>query len=119
MKGGLFILDRSSEYISSILKYCEIISQIQNKNSKDYEMFLVNPEYQMSLCFALEQIGEQAKKLRDLGFQEKYPELHLEQIAGLRNRIVHGYDSIDLQMVFDITIYDIPDLMQNLKALNI
>lgn len=108
-------MDRSNEYISNILRYCKIIEQIQNKNAKNYEMFLQNPEYQMSLCFALEQIGEQAKKLRDIGFQEKYPELHLEQIAGLRNRIVHGYDSIDLQMVFDITIYDIPDLERSLK----
>jgi len=71
----------------------------------------------MSLCFALEQIGEQAKKLRDLGYHAKYPELQLNQIAGLRNKIVHGYDSIDLDMVFDITIYDIPDLENKLKSI--
>ncbi len=71
----------------------------------------------MSLCFALEQIGEQAKKLCALGFHTKYPELQLNEIAGLRNKIVHGYDSIDLNMVFDITLYDIPNLAHKLKSI--
>ena len=109
--------DREISYIECILRYCKIIENIQVKNNKDYKEFLKNPEYQMSLCFALEQIGEQAKKLRDLGYHIKYPELQLNQIAGLRNKIVHGYDSIDLNMVFDITIYDIPDLESKLKSI--
>ncbi len=107
--------DRGISHIECILRYCKIIKDIQIKNNKDYKEFLKNPEYQMSLCFALEQIGEQAKKLRDLGYHATYPELQLNQIAGLRNKIVHGYDSIDLNMVFDITIYDIPDLESKLK----
>lgn len=52
-----------------------------------------------------------------MGYHTKYPELHLNQIAGLINKIVHGYDSIDLNMVFDITIYDIPDLKIKLKSI--
>ena len=109
--------DREISYIECILRYCKIIENIQVKNNRDYKEFLKNPEYQMSLCFALEQIGKQAKKLRDLGYHTIYPELQINQIAGLRNKIVHGYDSIDLSMVFDITIYDIPDLERRLKSI--
>lgn len=54
--------DRGVSYIECILRYCKIIEIIQAKNNKNYEEFLKSPEYQMSLCFALEQIGEQAKK---------------------------------------------------------
>lgn len=78
MKEGLCMMDRGISYIECILRYCRIIENIQEKNNKDYEEFLKNPEYQMSLCFALEQIGEQAKKLRDLGYHVKYPELQLD-----------------------------------------
>lgn len=83
--------DRGVSYIECILRYCKIIENIQVKNNKNYEEFLKNPEYQMSLCFALEQIGEQAKKLRDLGYHVKYPELQLNQIAGLRNKEVCNF----------------------------
>lgn len=48
--------DREISYIECILRYCKIIENIQDKNNKDYKEFLKNPEYQMSLCFALEQL---------------------------------------------------------------
>ena len=58
-------------------------------------------------------IGELVKKLRESGFTYQYPHVPWDEIAGLRNRIAHGYDTIDLEMVFDISVSDIPELQAN------
>ena len=84
--------------------------ELQEKYGKDYTVFVANRAYQYAVSFCLEQIGELAKKLRDSGFASNYPELAWNEISGLRNRIAHGYDTIDLEMVFDISVSDIPEL---------
>lgn len=103
--------DRIKTYVSSIVKYCEDIVEIQKSFNVDYEVYINNRGYQYAISFCLEQIGELAKKLRDSGFATQYPAIPWNDIAGLRNRIAHGYDTIDLEMVFDISVSDIPDLL--------
>ena len=38
------------------------------------------------------------------------------ELTGLRNRIVHDYGNIDLNIVFDTLKYDIPELLEMLKG---
>lgn len=57
------------------------------------------------------------EKLRDSGFADKYPEIPWNEIAGLRNRIAHGYDAIDHEMVYDISTNDVPELLHNCKRI--
>lgn len=111
------MLDRSNSYLKSIIDYCNDIANIHEMFGHDYENYLNNKGYQYSVSFCVEQIGEQAKKLRELGFSEKYPEVSWDAIAGLRNRIVHGYNAIDLEMVFDISISDVPELQSQCESI--
>src|SRR6266516_6276853 len=57
----------------------------------------------------LEIIGEAAKQL-PAEFKTRYPAIQWSQIAGLRNRIVHDYAGIDLQLVWQIVKTAIPML---------
>ena len=41
----------------------------------------------------------------------------VRRIIGLRNRIIHGYDTVDNQIVWDIVHTELPALMQQLEAL--
>lgn len=107
--------NRIKTYVSSIVKYCEDIVEIQKSFNMDYDVYINNRGYQYAISFCLEQIGELARKLRDSGFE--YPAIPCNDIAGLRNRIAHGYDTIDLEMVFDISVSDIPDLLTNCKSI--
>jgi uncharacterized protein with HEPN domain len=36
-------------------------------------------------------------------------------MSGLRNRIVHDYGNVDLEIVYETLKYDIPELMEQLK----
>ena len=111
------MLDRTISYLNSIVKYCKDIAVIHETHENSYEQYYTDRGYQYSISFCVEQIGELGKKLRDAGFADKYPEIPWNEIAGLRNRIAHGYDAIDHEMVYDISIRDIPELLQNCQRI--
>jgi len=109
--------DRSISYLKSIVKYCEDIASIHDSYENSYERYYTSKGYQYSISFCVEQIGEMGKKLRDTGYADKYPEIPWNEIAGLRNRIAHGYDAIDLEMVYDISVTDVPELLKNCRKI--
>ena len=67
---------------------------------------------QAALERKLEIIGEAFVQLRaeDAATAEKFPELR--QIVGMRNRLVHGYDQLDLDVLWDATISHVPKLLE-------
>lgn len=52
------------------------------------------------ICFNIFQIGELANSLSD-EFTKEFNQIPWKQIKGMRNRIVHGYDTIDLEIVWN------------------
>ena len=76
--------NRINTFVCSITKYCEDIVEIQKSFDYDYEVYINNRGYQYAISFCLEQIGELAKKLRDTGFTDRYPEIPWNDIAGRR-----------------------------------
>lgn len=103
--------NRTASYVRSMLKFCQDVLDIQATSGETYEAFMGDKGYQYSVSFCIEQIGELAKRLRDEGFAAKYPNIQWNEIAGIRNRIAHGYDTIDLDMVYGIATEDIPRLL--------
>ena len=68
--------------------------------------------------FNLSQIGELVRHL-DNEFIELHSELPWAQIRGLRNRIIHDYEGVNLNLVWEIISYDIPRLIINLKEIKL
>ena len=50
-------------------------------------------------------------------FKAGTPDLEWPRIVGLRNRVVHGYFAVDLEIVWRIVVSDLPDLVSRLRAL--
>ena len=65
----------------------------------------------------LEIMGEAFVQLRveDAATAEQFPDLR--QIIGMRNRLVHGYDQLDLDVIWDATISHVPKLLEQVEAL--
>jgi uncharacterized protein with HEPN domain len=60
-------------------------------------------------------IGEALGKAGDLEPQITKTIEDLPRIVGLRNRLIHGYDTVDDEIVWDIVQSKIPTLIERLK----
>ena len=62
-------------------------------------------------------IGEAFNQLEtaDASVIEKFPELR--KIIGLRNRIIHGYDNVDEELVWDVVQNKLPGLQKRVEAM--
>jgi len=49
--------------------------------------------------------------------QAAHPEIPWRQIIGTRNRLIHGYDAVDFDILWDIVTADFPPLASQIKAL--
>jgi len=59
--------------------------------------------------WALEIIGEAAKRL-PMSLREQYPTVPWRGMAGMRDHIVHGYDVVDLEIVWNVVTREIPQI---------
>ena len=64
----------------------------------------------------LEIIGEAARQLPE-EFLARHSDVPWRQIAGLRNRIVHEYFGLDLDLIWQVIRQDLPQLQARLEAL--
>ncbi len=72
------------------------------------------------LCLALtrvvEIIGEAATRVSQAG-QQCHEQIPWAEIIGMRNRLVHGYDAVDADILWDIVQQDLPPLIKQLEAI--
>ena len=67
-----------------------------------------------SMLFRMIQISENAKKLSEEYKQEKR-NIPWNSLYGLRNRIVHDYGNVDLNIVYETLKNDIPELLEMIE----
>ncbi len=70
----------------------------------------------LSLVHLLEIVGEAAGKVSQ-DFRNKHQEIPWNRISGIRNRLVHGYFDIDLDIVWETVTTRLPELIAQLKKL--
>jgi uncharacterized protein with HEPN domain len=58
-------------------------------------------------------LGEAARRISS-EFREAHPEIDWQGIAGMRDKLIHGYDQIDLSRVWKVAQVDIPELLLRL-----
>lgn len=63
----------------------------------------------------LEVVGEATKRLSP-AFRDAYPHLPWRKVAGLRDILIHRYDTIDLIALWDIIEDDLPGFLGELEA---
>lgn len=61
----------------------------------------------------LEIVGEAAARVPDQE-RAKHPQIAWSKIVGLRNRLTHAYDAVNLNIVWGILTEDLPDLLAEL-----
>ena len=94
-------------YAEKVLSYCKDLT---------YEEFSNNSLVVDASVFNLSQIGELTGKI-DVYYKQEHPEIPWREMYGLRNRVVHDYEGVNLQLVWEIIKEDLPQLLDDLKGL--
>lgn len=71
---------------------------------------------ELGLVRLVEIVGEAAAKVTS-DFQAAQPQIPWAQAAAMRNRLAHGYDEIDLDVLWDTIQDDLPALVIELEKL--
>jgi uncharacterized protein with HEPN domain len=61
-------------------------------------------------------VGEAANRVPE-GFQEDHPEIPWMEIVGMRNRLIHGYDEVDIDFLWSVVRNDLPRLIKQLNRI--
>jgi uncharacterized protein with HEPN domain len=104
MKKDKIYIQHILEAISDIEKFTENVPKGE---------FYKNKEKQYAVLRALEIIGEATKNLsRDL--RKKYPEVPWRDISGMRDKLIHHYFGVKLELVWETINNRIPKLKEQL-----
>jgi uncharacterized protein with HEPN domain len=87
-----------------------IQSRVDLDRIEDDEMLQVWVLYHMQI------IGEAARALSS-EIKQNYSQVPWSKIIGLRNRVVHEYFDLDLDIVIDIVVYDLPELKDKITII--
>ena len=102
---------KDEEYLKDILMACQnIMSYVEGY---DFDMFLDDRKTQDAVVRNLEIIGEAVKGLSE-DIKEKYSQIEWNDIARTRDKLIHSYFGIDIDIVWDIISIDIPELEKHI-----
>jgi len=71
---------------------------------------------QLALERALEILGEAVKRL-PAQVCEAYPAVPWRLVAGMRDRLIHGYDEVDYEILWNVVNEDLPDLLKTVDRM--
>jgi len=75
-----------------------------------------NRMLQLSVVRLVEIVGEAASRV-SASARQRHPQIPWLQIAGMRNRLIHGYDFVDLDILWQTVKEDLPALVAVLEPL--
>ena len=100
--------------LTKILNYITELQEFINGYSK--EQFIADKKTINACVFNLSQIGELAGKVSDeLMLQNSH--IEWRGLKALRNRIVHDYDGVNLNMIWDFLSDELDELFEQIQSI--
>ncbi len=100
-------LEHMAEAVRRVAEYAD---------GKSREEFLADRLVQDAVMRNLEVLGEAANNCFKVSpdVDAKYPQVPFAKIYGLRNQLTHGYWTVDLEILWNVTQKDVPELRKQI-----
>jgi uncharacterized protein with HEPN domain len=103
--------NRDEIILEKMIQYANEIAYTIQKFNLDYVKFAEDFIVKNAVSMCILQIGELVNKLSD-EFKNIYNALPWEDIKAMRNIAAHNYGEIDLEVLWETIINDVPDLKE-------
>ena len=101
-------------HIRDMIGFCERVSEIAGGRERT-AFFADRDKYELAL-FNIERIGESANRVPQ-EIRDANPQIPWGDIIGARNRIIHDYDRVIEDVVWEIIQTGVPDLLPRLRRM--
>lgn len=101
------ILQKISEYAKEASDYVQGMT---------FDAFMQDRKTMSATAFCISQIGELAREVSE-STQAVHPQIPWRSIKGMRNKIVHDYENVDLAVLWGTITKSLPTLIRNIDNL--
>lgn len=102
-------MNRDQTYLIDIATTCQtVIELIQGMSQSS---FVADKRTHLAVLYEITVTGEIVKRLSP-EFRQSHPEIQWKQIAGMRDKLVHDYNKVDLDLTWEVTQSSIPELLE-------
>ncbi len=108
-------MNRNQEAILDLIRAANLI--IEFCQNLDYHSFSQDLKTQSSVLYQIVIIGEAINSLSP-DFIASYPSIPFSSIRGMRNRVVHEYKEVDIDILWQVIQTSIPELLTQIEKVN-
>jgi uncharacterized protein with HEPN domain len=105
---------RATDYLHHILD--EVRYVLDRASIIKKEEFLQDPTLKRAFVRSMEIIGEASRQIPQ-DFTARHPEIDWKGMAGMRDRLIHGYFGVDYDLVWDVVKNKLPDLGRQVQSM--
>ncbi|MCK5848534.1 MAG: DUF86 domain-containing protein [Caldisericia bacterium] len=99
-------LEKMRNYAQKVIYYTQ---------EMDYMTFSNDTKTLEACVFNLSQIGELVQYL-DPSFKQEHIKINWQGVKGLRNRIVHDYEGLQVNIIWHLIVEDLPELFKLIET---
>ena len=104
-----------ADYVRDILAYAEKAVRFVEEIPSP-EVLREDERTLLAVVRALEVVGEAARQIPQ-SFRKKHPEIPWRGMTGMRDKVIHAYFGVDVEVVWKTVHQDLPPLVDNMRRL--
>jgi uncharacterized protein with HEPN domain len=94
----------------------ECIRRIEENVAEGKERFMASHTLQDAVVRNLQTMAESTQRISE-HLKDEHPEIEWHRIAAFRNVLVHDYLGIDLDIIWEITQQEVPELKRTILSI--